>query len=136
MFRPSFLFDPALLLSVPQRIPDMPFFLFSAFIGARSQSSPALVVEEVMLMCHRAASFDFLNERKAVPKCHTSDDVARVLEVLPAIVEKAREVSGFAADQSGKVRLGSCVTSKSRSIRLYATVSEMKEGPSGSAVRC
>ena len=28
---------------------------------------------------------------------NTSDDVTRVLEVLPAIVEKAREVSGFAA---------------------------------------
>ena len=27
---------------------------------------------------------------------NTKDDVARVLEVLPAIVEKAREVSGFA----------------------------------------
>jgi cysteine desulfurase len=37
---------------------------------------------------------------------NTSDDVARVLEVLPAIVEKAREFSGFAADQSGEVRLG------------------------------
>ena len=30
----------------------------------------------------------------------------RVLEVLPAIMEIAREVSGFAADQSGEVRLG------------------------------
>lgn len=37
---------------------------------------------------------------------NTSDDVAGVLEVWPAIVEKAREVSGFAADQSGEVRLG------------------------------
>lgn len=37
---------------------------------------------------------------------NTSDDVARVLEVLPAIVEKAREVSAFVADQSGEVRLG------------------------------
>jgi cysteine desulfurase len=37
---------------------------------------------------------------------NTSDDVARVLDVLPAIVEKAREFSGFAADQSGEVRLG------------------------------
>jgi len=35
-----------------------------------------------------------------------SDDVARVLEVLPVIVEKVGEVSGFAADQSGEVRLG------------------------------
>lgn len=34
-----------------------------------------------------------------------SDDVARVLEVLLAIMEIAREVSGFAADGSGEVRL-------------------------------
>jgi hypothetical protein len=30
--------------SVRQRIPDMPFFLFSAFIAMRSQPSPVLVV--------------------------------------------------------------------------------------------
>jgi len=35
----------------------------------------------------------------------TSDDVARVLEVLLAIMEIAGEVSGFAADESGEVRL-------------------------------
>ncbi len=37
---------------------------------------------------------------------NTNGDVAQVLEVLPAIVEKAREVSGFAADQSAEARLG------------------------------
>jgi hypothetical protein len=37
---------------------------------------------------------------------NTSDDVARVLEVLLAIMEIARGVTGFAADQSGEVRLG------------------------------
>ena len=37
---------------------------------------------------------------------NTKDDVARVLEVLPAIVEKAREVSGFATDQTAEAQLG------------------------------
>jgi len=45
-------------------------------------------------------------------------------------------VSDALSTTSFEFRLGSCVTSKSRSTRLYATVSEMKEGPSGSAVRC
>ncbi len=37
---------------------------------------------------------------------NTNGDVERVLEVLPAIVEKAREVSGFAADQGAEAALG------------------------------
>ena len=37
---------------------------------------------------------------------NTNGDVERVLEVLPAIVEKAREVSGFAADQGAEAGLG------------------------------
>ena len=42
---------------------------------------------------------------------NTRDDVARVLEVLPAIVEKAREVSGFAAfDESVEAGLSAAYT--------------------------
>jgi hypothetical protein len=68
-------------LEWPARSPAAPFLAF--FVAANSS----------------AIRFFFSHE-------NTSDDVARVLEVSPAIVEKVREVSGFAADQSGEVRLG------------------------------
>ena len=72
--------------SVRQRIPAI--FLFSAFIAVRSQPLRVLVVEEVMLMCHHVARFDFAVARKGLAR--PCNEVCFWLLILPHASENRR----------------------------------------------